>query len=278
MKIGYIDYYLDNWHANHYIRRFESISGGEAKVAYAYGMTANPESGVTSEQWCAEHAVALCRTIEEAVELSDVLYILSPEHGEMHETLARIPLSSGKRTFIDKPFAPDRQTAERIFTLAEQHRTPCYSASALRFASEYLPYRGRAVRSAALAGPGEWENYLIHHLEPLLMLMPGAVRRVMALRHGTWTQLRLEWEDGRCASAAVSGEYAADFSALLRLDDGSASVTVHSDYHTLSIRQMLDFYRTGTVPVSHEETLRVIGVREACLEAAKQCGSWIRVP
>ena len=41
------------------------------------------------------------------MEKSDCLLVLSPDNCEMHEELCQIPLRSGKRTYVDKTFAPD---------------------------------------------------------------------------------------------------------------------------------------------------------------------------
>jgi hypothetical protein len=54
----------------------------------------------------------------------------------MHEFLCDLPLKSGKLVYVDKTFAPDKATAERIFAIADAHGTKCYSSSALRFATE----------------------------------------------------------------------------------------------------------------------------------------------
>ena len=35
--IGFIDYYLDEWHANNYPKMIQELSQGEMKVSYAYG-------------------------------------------------------------------------------------------------------------------------------------------------------------------------------------------------------------------------------------------------
>jgi hypothetical protein len=42
-------------------------------------------------------------------------------------------LPFGKTTFVDKTFAPDVATAERIFKKADQHKAALQSSSALRY-------------------------------------------------------------------------------------------------------------------------------------------------
>ena len=100
MKIGFIDYYLDEWHANHYPQWFKEVDS-QAEVAFGYAVLDNP-NGRTNRQWCEDNGVTLCATMEELVEKSDALAVLSPDNTELHEALCQVALRSGKRTYIDK--------------------------------------------------------------------------------------------------------------------------------------------------------------------------------
>ncbi|HBJ95698.1 MAG TPA: oxidoreductase, partial [Lentisphaeria bacterium] len=53
--------------------------------------------------------------------------MLAPSNPEKHEELAHAVLASGKPVFIDKPFAPDGEAAERLFARADRFRTPLFS-------------------------------------------------------------------------------------------------------------------------------------------------------
>lgn len=276
MKVGFIDYYLDEWHADHYPDMLKEASRGSMEVRYAYGMVPSPRSGKTSEEWCREHGIQCCRTIEEVVEKSDVLMVLAPEDAQTHEHLSKKALESGKRTYIDKTFASSREMAEAIFALAESCGTPCCSTSALRYASEYQPFMGRRIQAAAFVGASDYNNYSIHLLEPMLMLMEGKVQRVMALTRGDWTQVVLAWEDGRIASMLCTGGGTA-FTAHLLLDEGCEQVDVESDFFGLFMEELVRFFETGEILVPHEETVRIIAVREAGAKAMERPGEWVEV-
>lgn len=45
IKIGFIDYYLDEWHANNYPEFIRKASGGKAAAVYAYGHIDSPKGG-----------------------------------------------------------------------------------------------------------------------------------------------------------------------------------------------------------------------------------------
>ena len=130
-KIGLIDYFLNEWHANNLPQWVKDASKGDYEVAYAYGKIDSPD-GMTSAQWCETHDVTYCESIEEVIEKSDVLMVLSPDNPEMHKELCDLPLKSGKITYVDKTFAPDYQTAKELVELAETYNTPMFSSSALR--------------------------------------------------------------------------------------------------------------------------------------------------
>lgn len=276
MKIGFIDYYLDEWHANTYPQMLKELSNGEMEVAYAYGQIASPISGKTTDEWCREYGIARCESIEEIVEKSDVLVVLSPDNCEMHEELAHLPLTSGKKTYIDKTFAPDKRSAEAMFRLGEAHNTPCYSTSALRFATEYQPYAGKKINAMSTWGPNGINTYSIHQLEPIIMLMKGHVKRTIALKQGEWINVLLEWEDGRVASLVCTGGNS-PFAANICLDDGCETLQVESNFFDIFIENLIEFFRTGKIPVSHEETISIMAVREAVLKAAEKPGNWILV-
>ena len=43
------------------------------------------------------------------------------------------------------------------------------------------------------------------------------------------------------------------------------------------MRNLVEFFHTGEIPVSHEETIAIMAVREAALKAAGQPGTWVAV-
>lgn len=120
-RVGLIDYYLDNWHASNLPTWFDDETKGEYKICHAWG-SLNPdgskkegEASKPSDVWCAEHGIELCANALEVVEKSDVLMVLSPNNPEQHLSLCQEALASGKRTYVDKTFAPDTATAKKAF-------------------------------------------------------------------------------------------------------------------------------------------------------------------
>jgi len=151
-KVGFIDYYLDEWHANNYPKIIKEMSDGRYEVACAYGKIDSPIGGKTNKEWSEKHGIELVSSIEEVIERSDVLIVLSPDNPEMHEELCFLPLKSGKLCYVDKTFAPDKKTAERIFAHAKEHNTKCFSSSALRFSSELKEIDKKSIHLIYIEG------------------------------------------------------------------------------------------------------------------------------
>ena len=138
--IGFVDYYLSEWHANNYpvwIREICEKTGKKFCVKYAWAeKEVSPVDGKTTEEWCKTFGAEKCASIEELCEKSDYILVLAPSNPETHLRLAEKVLPFGKRTYIDKTFAPDFAASEKIFDIAKRYNTPFFSTSALRYATE----------------------------------------------------------------------------------------------------------------------------------------------
>lgn len=282
MKIGFIDYYLDEWHANYYPEKLRKISNGEIQVAYAFAEIDSPKGGLTTDQWCEKYGVQRCNSIEELTELSDGIVVLSPDNCERHEALCKIPLASGKPCYVDKAFAPDKASAERIFKNAEDHNTPCYSSSALRYAAEFKDIDKRAIEAISSWGPAVgdkygYEIYSIHQLEPVLMLMDTAAEKVMITVSGdNYYNMNIIFKDGRTAviSGFIKGSpYMMNIASCTQ----NSVVKVESDFFGCFLEELVRFFKTKEVLVDHETTINIMAVREAGLKAFDQLGTWVDV-
>ncbi|CAM3603843.1 hypothetical protein [Marinicrinis lubricantis] len=276
-KIGFIDYFLDEWHANQYPEWIRKASGGQMAVSYAYGLK-DADRGLSNRAWCEQQGVALLDSIEAVVEQSDLLVVLSPDHPEQHEALAQLPLQSGKPTYIDKTFAPDRKTAERLFERAERCATPLYSSSALRYAAEYAELKREGIETIASWGPGSYENYSIHQIEPIIALMGSDAARVMYTGTSRSPALLIGFADGRQASIHHFG-WECPFQIAVKYESGSSVVVKpESDYFQLFIQDLIAFFETGKPSVPPSDTVAIITLIEYGLKAMETPYTWIELP
>ena len=268
MKLGLVDYFLDEFHANYYPEWIKEASGGEITAVYAYAEINSPKGGLTTDEWCAKYGIERVSSIEELVEKSDGIIVLSPDNPERHEELCRLPLQSGKPVYVDKTFAETKEIAERIFAAAVKHGTPCYSSSALRYATEYADIDRSQIENIVSRGPGSVETYTIHQLEPIIALMGPDIARVVFTGTKKWPAYVCEFADGRKASVSHHS-YECPFGMAIDFKDGTTKVIeVKSDFFKNFIAEMVDFFRTGKIKVPHEETIAVIASIEAAVKAA----------
>ena len=123
MKIGFIDFYIDEWHANNYpgmIDEYNKAHGTDHKVAYAWAET-EPAGHLSTAEWCEKFGAKKCETIEELCEKADHVIVLAPSDPDKHLGYAEKIFATGTSPYIDKTFAPDCTTAKRIFDLADKH-------------------------------------------------------------------------------------------------------------------------------------------------------------
>ncbi len=264
-KIGFIDYFLDEWHANNYPKFIADECGDEFVVAYAYGEIDKP-GGLTTDQWCEKYGVEKCNTIDEVVEKSDCIIVLSPDNPERHLDLCRKPLKSGKPVYVDKTFAPTKAIAEEIVKIGEESQTPFCSSSALRFSDELKAVSKMGIKEINSKGPYHFDTYSIHQIEPIVVLMGSDVETVVApdaSREG----ILMNFSGGRIATMEHGYD---DFSLVVKYDDGSITeLPQMSNYFPNFIKSLCQFFKDGKEFAPHDETVAVMGIIEAGNKALK---------
>lgn len=275
LKIGFIDYYLDEWHAHNYPKLFKEHSNGSCEVCCVWGKIDAP-NGVTNKEYAEKYDVELVETIEEVIEKSDCLVVLSPDNPEMHEELCKLALKSEKPVYVDKTFAPDKGAAQRIFEIADKHNTKCWSSSALGFADELDMINTDDIIRLQTAGGGSAEIYSIHQIEPIVKLMKTKAKRLMGVGDEKYPAVVIEFEDGRYANMYQCNNSGFEISVVNR-ENMITKYDIVSDFFGNLICAIIAFFEKGTVPVSHERTVEVIAIREAVLKAVKKPGTWIEI-
>ena len=269
LKIGIVDYYMSEWHANNYpawlIKAGEEL-GIEAAVTMAWAEREDsPRDGVTTDEWCAKNNAERAESIEALCEACDAIMILAPADPDKHLGYAKAVLPFGKPTFIDKTFAENLEMAKQIVALAEQYGTPFFSSSALRFAEELKNFTD--VQNVILtAGGRSPEEYLVHPLEMAVLLLDDPVERVSVVRQGEQLLCSTETAQGKHASVV----FAEKLPYTLTVEDsaGGGYAAIRSDYFGGLMKAILRFFAEGDCPVDVAQTLEIMRVRDMLLNAA----------
>lgn len=286
-KIGFIDNFLSEWHANNYPEMILKNARAQElgmKVCYAYAKEdVSPYDGVTTDEWCAKYGVERCNSVEELVDKSDYIVVLSPDNPELHYELSEYALKSGKRTYIDKTFAPNKATAVKIFDLAKKYHTPVYSTSSLRFADEMTGYRaGKAgAKSCMVCGCFRFDIYAIHIFELMCTIMKPGAKRLMAVQNSRNRNIIVDYGDGRFASFIqmhTDDPIGVPFITSAEMPDGTAHYyTIQDGYQQRFIEHLVEFFATGVPQVDCQETIDLMGMLETAEKALKKPFTWFDI-
>ena len=217
---------LNNSDHPHHIRGAEIVAGYPG-AAEDFALSRDRVEGFTRELR-EDFGVQIVDSPEEVAARVDLLFISSVD-GRAHRSFLERTASSGKPTFIDKPFALTAADAEAMLSLAAREQLPLMSCSSLRYSEPFQEALGDESLGALVAvdafgpmaleptQPG-WFWYGCHAVEMVTAAMGPGCCRVQGFRNDDFDALIAEWEDGRVA--AVRG---------LRRGHHSFGVTLHRE-------------------------------------------------
>ena len=281
-KIGFVDFYISEWHADNYPAWFKEVNeklGYEYEIAYAWAeQYVSPVDGKNTDEWCKEMGIARCETIEEICEKSDFLLILAPSNPEKHLEYAKLVFPYGKPTYIDKPFSDSIENANAIFALGEQYGVPFFSSSALRYAEE-LNTVDSCVAISTTGGYGSVEEYIIHQAEMVVKKVGFGANAIKAQRitDNEYTFTIMFPDDRRASMHFVKGN--APFSAIMTKGDGSDAVYTPAKTNTFKglLADILTFFETGKRSFDPAQTLEVNKLVLAAIQAKNSLDEWIAI-
>ena len=268
-KIGFIDYYLSEWHANNYpawIRKASENAGVDYRIAYAYAeKEISPVDGVSTDEWCAKFGAERCGSIAELCEKSDVILILAPSDPDKHLPYAEQALPYGKITYIDKTFAPDAETADKIFALADRYNTPVFTSSALRYGTE-LAEMGKPTAVITTGGGSNAPEYIIHQAEMVVKLLRDEPTAVTCVRQGGQCVFHAAFAHGAKATMVYAPQL--PFTVCAESADGAGRYApIASDTFGGLIADIIRFYESGKPSFERVQTMQVMRLREMALKA-----------
>ena len=280
--IGFVDYYINEWHANHYVEWIKDaanrLGGDEYEVKYAWAeLESDPMENMSTDEWCEKFGVEKCESIAELCEKSDYIIVLAPSNPETHLRLAEPVLKYGKNTYIDKTFAPDYATAKRIFDIAGEHGTKFFSSSALRYAPELESTKGAASMTTT-GGGSLFDEYIIHQAEMIVKSLGTDAKRVRTDSFDDGSKIAyVEFASGREGKMMYAPDNS--FTVAASFEDGrsfSEKVT-DSEVFAKLMEDMLVFFESGKVSFDTNETLAVSAVREGAIKSYVQGGEWVEL-
>ena len=271
-SVGFIDYYLDEWHANEYpkkIAHYNETHGADYRVTCAYAEIDSPIGGLSTDAWCEKQGVFRCRSIEELCRLCDCVIVLAPANPERHLDYARAVFATGKSAYIDKTFAPDGKTAEAITALAAEYGVKFFSSSALRYAEELSPFAGAARAIDTVGGGSNLEEYIIHQIEMTVKCLGVGASSLTYRELDDGALITLLYPDSRTATMRYTP--GGPFSASVTDKTGAThALLMQSPYFDHLIADIFRFFESGEISFPNAETVEVIKIRDAVIRAKNE--------
>jgi hypothetical protein len=271
-RIGFVDYNLENFHADIYLKLIrQDLAGRGFEVAGATGLQAEG-----SRKWAEKNGVIYYDNCSDLNDHVDHYAVLAPSNPEVHETLCQQVFPFKKTTYVDKTFAPDLKTAERIFSLADKCSIAMQTSSALRYSNvqEHAAQLDAPLQHMVTWGGGSsFGEYAIHPLELAISCMGGDIIELMRRGQGDHSQLLLNFSQSRTAVINVYTNTNTPFAATLSTAKATEYIAVDSSTIFLNTAAaMLDLFDSGKTSIDCSETLAIRRVLDAAATQAACSG------
>lgn len=272
-RIGFVDLNLDNYHANVFLQALRGpLESRGFMVAGATG-TKVPES----RAWAEKNRVPFFDNVDALNDAVDYFMVLAPSNPEVHLDLCRRVLRFKKPTYVDKTFAPDCATAQKIFALADEHGTPIQTTSALRYTNVQDEIRklapAKVEHMITWGGGGSFDEYAIHPLELLISVMGHDATALM--RRGTpeRSQLLIEFTGNRTGVVNVFPKTNTSFAASFTTEKSTRYLEVDaSKIFVQNQAAILGFFASGKPNIDRRESLTLMRLLDIARDPAAMKG------
>ncbi len=287
-RIGMIG--LDTSHSLEFTKIINSIRCSHPEMAdfkvtaaYPYGSRTIPSSYERIPSYIdsmRSYGVEIAASIDELLKKVDFV-LLETNDGNLHLEQAIQVIKAGKPMFIDKPMAGNLSDVLAIFELAAQKNVPLFSSSSLRYtANTQAIVDGKCgeVIGADSYGPdnrepshGEFTWYGIHAVEALFAVMGSGCTQVScASVPGTEVATGV-WRGDRIGTFRANSKAKYVFGGTVFTAEGAFQMGSEIPYDVL-LKHIVEFFRTGKVPVNPMETMEIFTFMEAAAQSKARGG------
>ncbi len=291
-RVGIIG--LDTSHSTAFVKALNApdagpqLSGFKVVAAYPKGSSEIKSSYERIPSYTEEVkklGVEIVNSIGELLPKVDYV-LLETNDGRLHLEQALPVLKAGKRMFIDKPIAASLTDAIAIFNAAEKYKVPIFSSSSLRYISgikEISEGKIGKVTGADTFSPCHLEPthpdlvwYGIHGVEILFTVMGTGCRSVTRVSTPDTDMAVGTWNDNRIGSFRGTRTGKSEYGGFVFGENGNLALSNFGGYDPLLVN-IIDFFKTGIVPVSKEETLEIFAFMMAADESKLLGGNPVEI-
>ena len=212
--------------------------------------------------------------------------IVDHRHGKFHLEPAIPFIKAGIPTFIDKPFCYRAKEGKDFLALAHKHNTPVTSFSSIAHSYETFDIKEqlkkiKGINQVVRYGPVDLVSkyggvffYGSHIVQPLLYLFGDNVEKVQVHQNGQNSSASLIFKNGMLATLIFTTKKYG-WQTFVETEDGIIELKseVEEKKPAKNYTDMVEMFKTGKEPRSHESIVHCVAVLEA-LEKSVASGQW----
>jgi len=215
--------------------------------------------------------------------------IVDHRHAKYHLDAARPFVKAGIPTFIDKPFCYRAERGKEFLQMAREVGTPVTSYSSVAHSASTFDIKKQVkemgdIYQVIRTGPVDLDSkyggvffYGVHILQPLMVLFGEGIERVRINRDGSYGNATLKYSNGLLATL-VFKQKAYGWETFVETNDKLVELKsrVEETDPPKNYVDMVEMFRTGKEPRSHQSILNCVSVLEA-LEISAETEKWVDV-
>lgn len=216
--------------------------------------------------------------------------IVDHRHAKYHLEAATPFVKEGIPTFIDKPFCYRLEEGKAFLAMARKQGTPVSSYSSIAQSNatfdmkDQVPSLGE-IYQVMRYGPVDLDSpyggvffYGVHLVQPLLFIFGEDVEKVKISREGATGSAAMVFRSGLYATLIFKRK-SYGWETFVETNDGIVELKSRVEVTDPQKHDadMVEMFRTGTEPRSHESILKCVAVLEA-LEKSASSQQWENVP
>lgn len=215
--------------------------------------------------------------------------IVDHRHPKYHLEAAMPFLKAGIPIFIDKPFCYRLSEGKEFLSMAREKGTPVTSFSSITQSVETFDIKKQVQEmgkfdNVVSYGPVDLDSpyggiffYGVHLVEPLMFVFGDDVEKVKVTRNGNKGSASLIFKSGLFANLVFRS---LSYGWNTFIESGNGVVELNSRVKETDPAEnyvdMVNMFRTGKEPRSHESMLKCVAVLEA-LEQSAESEKWVEV-
>jgi predicted dehydrogenase len=291
IRVGLVDF--DTSHVVAFTQRMNHIGVPEAEWVTGAKVVAGcpgdsdmmPERIPGYAEALKGYGVELVKRPEDLLGKIDAVMIES-QQGSRHLKRARPFLEAGLPTFVDKPFSETVADAEAMIALAEKHKAPLLSCSALRYDPQVTAALGRKKELGNILSVDAWTSaslhpgnpgllhYGIHGVEVVYTLLGGGCHSVQAAGTEKGEVTMGLWKNGHVSTIRGLREGHNGFGMVVHYDKGNEVFTIDgAAFYRELVRVFVRMCETRQAPIDYKVIREIIAFCAAAESSQKGGGA-----